>query len=165
MIQTDKLKQLYNLDDNFLYKNSLISIFANKFLSSTQSSKYQLFHKYIFRSDNIKKYIEEHYFYKLENDKFSWKNKKIQKEINEWATIFVGFTKFPKIKNYCELFLSFHTIDNLNYCTGFSVNTNEPIYEYIFDNSIDLGYTHFKQPVEIDKELTINIKKFAKSIK
>ena len=161
------IKTQYNLENNFLYKDVILSKFANVFLSSKQASIYKLYHKYVFRSDVVEKHITETYPWHFKNSKFSWDNPDIQEQINDWSYYFIGYTRFSTTEEYCELFLSikdFDAIDKTYHCTGFSVNTHDSKYNYSFENMIDFGYTEFKYPILIDNDLGLHIKKFYESI-
>lgn len=169
-MQLQKIKNTYIFEENGFYKHDLLKPFAQTFLNSNQSSTYNLYHQYIFRSDIWESHIKEHYIYRLKENEFNWSNPDIQDLIEEHSHFFVGYIKPKYKKKYCELFLVLHKmqpwrLDPREYykVNGYSINTHEDRYLYMYDNTIDLGYKNIELPISIDSEIQKTIKSWHKT--
>lgn len=170
-LDISKIKNIYTYENNCFYKSDLFNRFAKAYISSKQKSNYNLYHSYIFRA----KYIEDNYI--KGNSKYNncidklgnvdWTNEIILKDFNHFTGYFIGYMKYNKrSKLYKELFINFTELEiHPNKPTydvnGYTINLHNKNYNYMFEDTKDLGYTQFLElPISCNHELYIQFNKF-----
>lgn len=167
MKNLNTIKNFYNIEDNTLYKNTYLKLFANTFLSSEQKSEYKLYHQYVFRSNIVKEGILTYDYYLIKDKEFAWDLPELQNVIFERSSIFVGYIKPKRAKVYKELFLTLHKYEHNEYeVNGFTVKYKDLKYQYLFEDILDLGYRNFEYTIsfcdDIEKSVVKWYKKLAK---
>jgi hypothetical protein len=168
----DTFKDLYKIESNILFKDEYLKSFALAYLNSNQSSKYKLYHQYLFRSDvwipHIQQYSENVY---TPSGELNLEDEKIRRKIDECSHIFVGYVKLKYAKKYSELFLSIHYHDAwrnepacYNIC-GYSVCSHIKRYDYMFENEIALGYRDLNLPIIIEDDIGKQLIRWHKKLK
>ena len=169
----DTLKDIYKLDSHSLYKDQYLNKMALAYLTSDQQSEYKLYHQYLFRSDIWLNHIKENYNYDVitESDKLNITDPKIRKKLDEYSYIFVGYIKQKYAKKYSELFLSLHHLEgwrdfpeHYNIC-GYSVKNRDSKYDYLYENTIELGFKDILLPIEVESEIGKQLIKWSKKLK
>lgn len=138
----NKITTKLNVESKHIYQHPILKPFIDCYLMQTQKHKYKLFGAYIFRFNYLNEYYARHEFKEFYciNDKLDFRKSGLKNQLSGHINYFIGYTVFGIKAEICPIFIHMHEADNMYFYTGYSIESSNDNYHYLYEDKKQIGY-------------------------